>query len=71
MPDHKDMPPIPRDHDQASFSELMPIRSSKINLKRSPLLLFVIVTAVTVLVSFGALQQIIAGASLQETEHRS
>ena len=68
MPDPKDMPPIPRDHDQASFSELMPIRSSKINLKRSPLLLFVIVTAVTVLVSFGALQQIIAGANLQEKE---
>lgn len=68
MPDHKDMPPIPRDHDQASFSELMPIRSSKINLRKSPLLLFVIATAATVLLCFGALQQIISGANLQEKE---
>jgi DMSO reductase anchor subunit len=65
MRDPKDMPPVPRDHDQASFSELMPIRSSKINLRRSPLLIFVLLTAVVVILSFGMLMQIVDGTDLQ------
>ena len=42
------MPPVPRDHDDASFSEMMPFRSSKIRLAKSPLMLFGLVTAVAV-----------------------
>ena len=42
------MPPVPRDHDDASYSELMPFKSSKINLKKSPLLLFAVITALIV-----------------------
>ena len=38
-------PPLPRDYDHASFSELVPIRSTKIKLLRSPLFFFVIITA--------------------------
>ena len=34
------MPPVPRDHDEASFSELVPIRSSKSKLWKSPLFIF-------------------------------
>jgi RsiW-degrading membrane proteinase PrsW (M82 family) len=42
------MPPVPRDHDEASFSEMVPFRSSKIRLAKSPLMLFGIITAITV-----------------------
>lgn len=42
------MPPVPRDHDDATFSELVPFRSGKIRLARSPLLLVAILTAVIV-----------------------
>jgi RsiW-degrading membrane proteinase PrsW (M82 family) len=42
------MPPVPRDHEDASFSEMVPFRSSKIRLAKSPLMLFGIVTAVAV-----------------------
>lgn len=47
MPDSK-LPaaPLPRDLDQASFSELVPFRSKKIKLFKSPILYFVAVTAV-------------------------
>ncbi len=65
MRDPKDMPPVPRDHDRASFSELMPIRSSKINLRRSPLLIFVLLTAVVVVLCFGLLAQILDGADIE------
>lgn len=42
------MPPVPRDHDDASFSEMVPFRSSKINLAKSPLMLVGIITALAV-----------------------
>ena len=42
------MPPVPRDQEEASFSELVPFRSSKIDLKRSPVMLFALVTAIAV-----------------------
>jgi RsiW-degrading membrane proteinase PrsW (M82 family) len=47
-PPHPIMPPVPRDHEDASFSELVPFRSSKIDLKRSPVMLFALVTAIAV-----------------------
>ena len=40
------MPPIPRDHDEASFSEIVPLRSSKIKLWKSPMLIFGVATAI-------------------------
>lgn len=40
------MPPMPRDHDQASMSELIPFSSKKINLLRSPLTMFLLLAAV-------------------------
>jgi RsiW-degrading membrane proteinase PrsW (M82 family) len=63
-----EMPPIPRDHDQASMSELIPIRSSRINLKKSPLVIFVVVTAVITILSFGFLGPIIEGRDLQSKQ---
>jgi len=40
------MPQLPRDHDQASMSELIPFSSKKINLLRSPLTVFLALAAV-------------------------
>ncbi len=40
------MPRLPRDHDQASMSELIPFSSKKINLLRSPLTIFLLLAAV-------------------------
>lgn len=38
--------PVPRDHSEASFSEMVPFRSTKIDLKKSSLMLFGVVTAI-------------------------
>lgn len=38
--------PVPRDHAEASFTEMMPFRSSKIDLKKSPLMIFALLTAI-------------------------
>ncbi len=40
------MPPIPRDHAGASFSELIPVGSSKINLAKSPATLLLVLAAI-------------------------
>ncbi len=39
------LPPLPRDHDEASFSEMIPLRSTKIKLWKSPLMLLAVFTA--------------------------
>ncbi len=50
------MPPIPRDHDEASFSEIVPIRSGKISLFKSPLFIVGIATALATVLLFGLMQ---------------
>jgi RsiW-degrading membrane proteinase PrsW (M82 family) len=57
--------PVPRAEDEASFSELVPFRSTKIDLKKSPLLLFALVTAVAVPFMFGLMM---AGDSSQDLQ---
>ncbi|UZK67840.1 PrsW family intramembrane metalloprotease [Sphingomonas sp. M1-B02] len=37
---------VPRDHAEASFTEMVPFRSSKIDLKKSPLMIFALLTAI-------------------------
>jgi RsiW-degrading membrane proteinase PrsW (M82 family) len=46
MANNMNMPPIPRDHDEASFSEIVPLRSTKIKLWKSPILVFAVATAI-------------------------
>ena len=46
MADRNQPAPLPRDYDRATFSEMLPFRSKKIRLWRSPVLWFVVVTAV-------------------------
>ena len=59
------MPPVPRDHDEASFSELVPIRSSKIKLWKSPLFIFGMVTAVVTVALFGLMRELLNARSIQ------
>lgn len=59
------MPPVPRDHDDASYSEMVPFRSTKINLKRSPLLLLAILTALVVPFLFALLPAALEGQNVQ------
>ena len=46
------MPAVPRDQDEASASELVPFKSKKINLLKSPLLLMGIITAIVAPMTF-------------------
>lgn len=39
------VPPVPRDHDEASYSEMVPFRSTKIKLWKSPLFLIALMAA--------------------------
>ncbi|MEM7568563.1 MAG: PrsW family intramembrane metalloprotease [Pseudomonadota bacterium] len=48
--------PIPRDADEASFSEMVPLKSTKINIIKSPLLWLLLPTAIVAIVSFRFLQ---------------
>jgi RsiW-degrading membrane proteinase PrsW (M82 family) len=59
------MPPIPRDHDEASFSEIVPIRSGKISLFKSPLFIFGIVTAIATVLLFALMQGLISAQTPQ------
>ena len=47
--------PVPRDHDDLSFSEMVPFRSSKIDLKKSPALYFLLLLALTVPLLFSSI----------------
>lgn len=60
------MPPVPRDHDEASFSEIVPIRSSKIKLWKSPLFIFGMVTAVVTVALFGLMRELLNSQSLPQ-----
>jgi RsiW-degrading membrane proteinase PrsW (M82 family) len=58
--------PVPRDHDDLTFSEMVPFRSSKIDLKRSPALYFLLLLAISVPMMFPALQLISSAKSEAE-----
>jgi hypothetical protein len=60
------MPPVPRDHDEASFSEIVPLRSGKISIFKSPLFIFGIATAIATVLLFGLMQGLINAPTPQE-----
>lgn len=60
----KDLPkatPTPRDYEEATFSELVPIRSSQINVLKSPLLWIIGVTGIVILALYSQLGAFFAG----------
>ena len=57
--------PLPRDHNQASFSEMVPLRSTKIKLAKSPLLVFGLMTAVATVMMFALMGELAQGATAQ------
>ncbi|MGD1954811.1 MAG: PrsW family intramembrane metalloprotease [Sphingomonadales bacterium] len=62
----KDQPhPVPRDADDASFSEMVPLKSSKINIVKSPLFLLVMATAAITVLTFQLLSGVGGGQSAQ------
>ena len=65
MSGSKPSAPLPRDHDKASFSELVPLRSSKIKLAKSPLLIFIIMSGVVTVLLFAMMGNLTAGATAQ------
>ena len=48
----QDMPPVPRDYAEASASELMPLKSSNINIWKSPILYMVLLTVAATMAMF-------------------
>ncbi|HYE47827.1 MAG TPA: PrsW family glutamic-type intramembrane protease [Caulobacter sp.] len=58
-PNKRMTPPVPRDHDQASLSELMPFRSKNVKLLKSPLFIFMIIAGLISTFMFGALGAIL------------
>lgn len=68
MGDQRDKPftpPVPRDHADASFSEMVPFRSSKINLFKSPLFILIVLSAVVAPFLFMRMGPVLQGASPQ------
>lgn len=63
---HNQMPPVPRDHDQASASEIMPFRSTKIRITRSPLFIFALITAAATVGGFMFMGGALSGGSAEE-----
>ena len=61
MSGNKQSAPLPRDHDEPTFSEMMPFRSKKIRLFKSPIFYFVAVTAIFNVVLFGLRMQVVNG----------
>jgi len=68
MGDQRDKPftpPVPRDHADATFSEMVPFRSSKINLFKSPLFILIVLSAVVAPFLFMRMGPVLQGASPQ------
>lgn len=68
MSDHqrgRQSAPVPRDHDDASLSELMPFRSTKIKLVKSPLFIFMVVSALISTFMFGMMGPVLANPGPQ------
>ena len=57
--------PTPRDHDVASLSEVMPFRSSKIKIWKSPLFLLAVLAALVTPFMFGLIGPAIEGGDVQ------
>lgn len=53
------MPVVPRDHDAVTFSEMVPFRSRKIKLSKSPLMIFALFTALVTPFMFGLMMSIV------------
>lgn len=53
------MPVVPRDHDVATFSEMVPFRSSKIKLSKSPMMYFAVFSALLTPFMFGLFEQLV------------
>jgi RsiW-degrading membrane proteinase PrsW (M82 family) len=64
-PNKRMMPPVPRDHDDASMSELMPFRSSKIKMFKSPVVLFMIVAGLISVLMYGLMIQVLTNPNGQ------
>lgn len=64
-PNRPFVPPVPRDHDEATFSEMVPFRSTKIKLWRSPLFLLAIMAAVLSVFMFGLFNAMLTAQTLQ------
>jgi hypothetical protein len=64
MSGNKQPAPLPRDYDDASFSEMMPFRSKKIRLFKSPIFYFVAVTAIFNVALFGLRVAVINGETV-------
>lgn len=61
------MPPLPPSRDEElSFSEMVPIRSSKINVLKSPFLIFGVITAIVCVVLFMGRVQILTARTAQD-----
>ena len=58
--------PTPRDHDVASMSEIMPFRSSKIKIWKSPLFMLAILAALVTPFLFGLMGGALDGQTVQE-----
>lgn len=65
------MPPLPPSRDEASFSELIPIRSSKISILKSPFLVFGVVTGIVCVMLFLGRGQILMSRTAQEMFNNS
>lgn len=63
--DQRMTPPVPRDHDDASLSELMPFRSRKISLLKSPVFLFMVASGLASVAMFGMFSQVLANQNQQ------
>lgn len=60
------MPPVPRDHADASMSEIMPFRSSQINLIKSPLTAILGVTAILGPLMFTAVTTMVQAKTIND-----
>lgn len=54
----RDMPPVPRDYHEASFSELVPLKSTQINIFKSPIFYMVMLTGLVAIFSFGYMAEL-------------
>lgn len=64
-PNRPFVPPVPRDHDEATFSEMVPFRSTKIKLWRSPLFLLAIMAAILSVFMFGLFSSMLGAQTAQ------
>jgi len=64
-PNRPFVPPVPRDHDDASYSEMVPFRSSKIKLWKSPLFLIALMAALLAPFMFALFNAVLTARTAQ------